>query len=277
MIKHALRQIWASPALLGILFLEFVLLFAITILFSLIPVTALWIAVTLLVAQLLLTLLIDAVFKSGFASMVKNAVQDGTTVLGEFMPGVRRHWRTFFAYFCVRAFLIVLLAVPFLVSTQAVPPVGSPPQLQPIHYAMLAIFIFGGAVISFFWLIWTGAIIVFQGAPAVEAMRRSIRFTHAHLWLTLKSLLVCGAAMLAAGILTSIVNLLYALVQPMQQVMQRDPGVLALGALADVVAFLLFAMALVFCVTYLFGVYRQATTSRPAARSPRRKARTSPA
>ena len=270
MFRDALAQVWRSPALLGILFVEFVALFIASIGFALIPVASLGVAIAILVIQLVLSLLFDAVVTAGFSGMVRNAVEDGSTTIREFLPALRRYWTRFVGYFIIRAAIIILLAIPFIISVIDPPIAG----YTGFHYAWFAFFAVASALVAFFWLLWTAAIIVFDDAQTLDALKDSIRFTRAHPWITARTALACAGVMLAMLVLSTITSMPYRSV--MAGFTEYDvptPGVLALGAATDIVSFILFSMAVIVCAAYVLGTYR--TMSQPASRKARRKARAS--
>ncbi len=253
-LSLALRQSLEHLPLLGVLVLEFASLFIVSFLFSLAGFAfqrMQGVIVALMIAQLVALIAGDAFFKAGLSGMARDVVREEPSGIRGFLPSARGYWSRFFAYLFARAALCVAALVPFLVVTALSPAQG----LSVAQGVLLIAGIVLIALIALFWLLWTEAVIVWEGLGPLAAMGRSARLAHARASLTLRAMLVCALILLAALALGLLVNVPYQAAFAPNPAAEPSAPALALGAALDIVTSVVFAYALVVLTLFVFGTY----------------------
>lgn len=239
-LKSSFTYMRHSPSLLSVMILEFILGVTLGVLFFLgnlaiivylnrnalvnldpnaLDITAFiniaFNAKTIMVLSIVLLLqgvifvYLDSFFKAGFFGMLKNAIHDGTTTLHEFLPEAKHYWYAMFRFLLLRYAIMALFAIPFLIALLFY--VGTTPEFVTTAQAgwLLGTFLLFiiAVILIFFWFFYGEAVIVFEDASAMQAVRDSARITNQHLGITTGSLLTVIVLITIATVLENVLGM----------------------------------------------------------------------
>lgn len=237
-ISLSTRQLLSNPSIFFVLILELVLAFlAFTLFFLLDTALLTWLnrdaltpqvlqnpqamisvlsnpqtialALLLLAVQGAIMIVIDSYFKAGAYGMIKNAIKDGSTSFKEFVPNTKRFFIPFFAYQLIRALLLVIVSIPFVVGLVSI--IGTTPSL--IDQGQIALIITGsviaalGGLIVLFLFLYVAPAIFLDGKGAVPAIKHSIELVKSRFLPSVGIALTLLLILVIASILGSLVSL----------------------------------------------------------------------
>jgi hypothetical protein len=231
-LKYAFTKVWQSPALLSVSLLEFIFTVLLGFLFylldmfilksmnievfsaaggdwhSLVNPTTIFVGLLLILVQGIIFVYVTSFFKAGFYGMLKNTIHDNSTVFAEFMPSAKRYWYALFRLLLFRYAILFCIASPFILSFIIY--VWTTPQFvsSSLSLVLMSTFLLGIllGLLTFFLLMWSEAIIVFEDEDALNAMKQSFQLTKKYMMIPFVAFLVFLLLIVGAVVVSSIIS-----------------------------------------------------------------------
>lgn len=278
-LQDSVRSAWLNLGLLAVLVLEFVLMSLLGIFFffldnmilarmnpaaafagspqgfvnELLNPATITVMLTILLVQGVFLAFVDSLFKAGFFGMAKNTLQKGKTGLGEFLPEMKRFWKSMFGFQLLRYAIIGFFAVPLAIS--GIWLMGATYEL--ISPEQVLFLITGVAILGMVWILVTfffiygEAAIVFERESVFGALKRTLHLVRENIWFTVKIVLVLVLILLTAGIIES------ALTMPFEYLASHTESWVIVADVTNLVFGLISMFATVVAALFVFTGYRE--------------------
>lgn len=236
-MREPLSRAWSllrhSPSLVGVLVLEYIARTVLVVLFimldamivlamnpdavsvltaqpggigPLLNAPTITVVLLLVIIELFILLYASSFFISGFYGMAKNTIKDGSARFSEFIPSVKRYWRSFFRFYFLKYGLTIIVFIPAIIMTVLLlaSPQNAADSQAYISFIIAVLFSVIAAIALHVWLFYGEAAMVFADAEALPAAKRSGKVLAANIGPSVTTMLTVLSIAFIASIITAI-------------------------------------------------------------------------
>lgn len=236
-VREPLSRAWSllrhSPSLIGVLVLEYITRTVLVVLFIMIDAMivlamnpdaasilasqpgsigpllnapTITVVILLAIVELFILLYASSFFISGFYGMAKNTIKDGSARFAEFIPSVKRYWRSFFRFYFLKYGLTILFFIPAIITTIMLlaSPSGGADSQPYISFIIAVLFSIIATVVLHVWLFYGEAAMVFADEEALPAAKQSGKVLAANIGASVTTMLTALSIAFIASIITAI-------------------------------------------------------------------------